>query len=70
MTLQEEVREFCQMRMPDGAHYLAEVPVPAFNGHTWEDVFAGRAIASERMQHAVLNRLRDIFANCDPQFSR
>lgn len=63
MTLEEEVRAFAAKYVPSPEHYLSQVPVPAFGGHTWEDVFSGKARADARLQRAVLKRLRDIFGS-------
>jgi len=66
MTLEEEVRAFAAKYIPDGNKYLACAPVPAFGGHTWDEVFTGKASAPARTQRAVLARLRDIFGNREP----
>lgn len=61
MTLQEEIQAFVLKYVPNGEEYLASVPVPAFGGATWADVWSGKARASERLQRAVLKRLRDLY---------
>ena len=69
MTLEQEVRSFASKYIPNGAGYLADIPVPLFGfdedglGHTWEDVFSGKVSVPEKTQRAVLKRLRDLFGN-------
>ena len=64
MTIEEEVRAFAEVYIPDGARYIRSGYVPVFKG-TWEDVFAGRVAVDEQTQRKVLKRLRDIFGNRD-----
>jgi hypothetical protein len=66
MSLEEEVRAFADKYIPNGQDYLTEVAVPAFGGHTWQDVFDGTAVATPALQRAVLKRLRDVFGNRTP----
>ena len=63
MTIEEEVRGFAEKYIPNGEEYITGTSVPAFRGHTWEDIFAGKAFIPVYTQRAVLKRLRDLFGN-------
>ena len=58
VTIEEEVRAFVSVHIPRGERYLADVPVPAFKGRTWEQMWAAGDVP-DRIQRKVLQQLRN-----------
>lgn len=68
MSMEERVRGFAEKHIPNAGEYLSKQGVPAFNGLTWEEVFAGKrtpagGIVSEQRQKVVFKRIQDIFGS-------